>query len=452
MYKLYPYFTNDGSVGLFSPADDDIYHSTYGALTEAYEKFILPAQLENFLQKNSEIKILDICFGIGYNTKSFLNFLYNAQIDTDNVYMEKNNGTIYTDNTFSKNSASKTVNNKYLKIYINAIDTDKILAGLSPFVICNKKLPLNYKLPFKNEKIEKFLNKPSKNKIKFYEEINFILLEKIARNNPEIFENPEIFDILTSKKYRKYFNKLYALLPYFHKSGEGLYTLVCRLNAFLHNIYYRYLSISYKKAFKWLKFHDFIFDLKIEDARKILLSDDNTYDFVFLDAFTPAKCPCLWTVDFFKLLFEHLNPDGMILTYSNSAAVRNAFLHAGFCVGKIYTESSGKFTGTVAVKNKSLIKYELSEYDLSLLQTKAGIFYRDENLSGLNEAIIERHKIEVQNSNLISSSQFIKEWKKHNKKNSGSETARRTEINITISKIYLFNINNSFLFYLFFYH
>ncbi len=414
MYKLYPYFTNDGSVGLFSPADDDIYHSTYGALTEAYEKFILPAEFEKFFQKNSEIKILDICFGIGYNTKSFLNFLYSAQIGTDNTSIKISNAAIHTDNILSKRSAWITSNYKNLKIYIKAIDTDKILAGLSPFVICNKKLPLNYKLPFKNEKIEKLLNKPSKNKIKFYEEINFILLEKIARNNPEIFENPEIFDILTSKKYRQYFNKLYALLPDFYKSGEGLYTPVCRLNAFLHNIYYRYVSTSYKKASKWLKVNDFIFDLKIEDARKILLSDDNTYDFVFLDAFTPAKCPCLWTVDFFKLLFELLNPDGMILTYSNSASVRNAFLHAGFYVGKIYTESSGKFTGTVAVKNKSLIKYELSEYDLSLLKTKAGIFYRDENLSGLNEAIIERHKIEVQNSNLISSSQFIKEWKKHN--------------------------------------
>lgn len=413
MYKLYPYFTNDGSVGLFSPADDDIYHSTYGALTEAYEKFILPAKFENFFQKKSEIKILDICFGIGYNTKSFLNFLYNAQIGTDNSSIEISSATIHTDNILSRSSACTTFNYKNFKIYIKAIDTDKILAGLSPFVICDKKLPANYKLPFKNEKIEKLLNKPSKSKIKFYEEINFILLEKIALNNPEIFENSEILDILTSKNYRQYFNKLYALLPDFYKSVTGLYTPVSRLLTFLHNIYYRYVSTSYKKASKWLKMNDFIFDLKIEDARKILLSDNNTYDFVFLDAFTPAKSPCLWTVDFFKLLFEHLNPDGMILTYSNSASVRNAFLHAGFYVGKIYTESSGKFTGTVAVKNKSLIKYELSEYDLSLMKTKAGIFYRDENLNGLNEAIIERHKIEVQNSNLISSSQFIKEWKKH---------------------------------------
>ena len=88
MYELYPYFTNDGSVGLFSPEADDIYHSTYGALTEAYEKFIIPLDLKNFLEKNSEIKILDICFGIGYNSKSFINnfldLLYNDSIGTNN--------------------------------------------------------------------------------------------------------------------------------------------------------------------------------------------------------------------------------------------------------------------------------------------------------------------------------------------------------------------------------
>ena len=104
----------------------------------------------------------------------------------------------------------------------------------------------------------------------------------------------------------------------------------------------------------------------------------------------------------------------MILTYSNSAAVRNAFLSAGFYVGKIFSESANKFTGTVAVKDKSLIKYELSEYDLGLMKTKAGIFYRDENLNGLNEAIINRHKHDTENSDLISSSKYIKEFRRKN--------------------------------------
>ena len=79
MYKLYPYFTNDGSVGLYSPEDNDIYHSTYGALTEAYEKFILPSQPNTYFENLQDIKVLDICFGIGYNSKSFINyFLQNS--------------------------------------------------------------------------------------------------------------------------------------------------------------------------------------------------------------------------------------------------------------------------------------------------------------------------------------------------------------------------------------
>lgn len=182
----------------------------------------------------------------------------------------------------------------------------------------------------------------------------------------------------------------------------------------LHNIYYRYLSSRYKNAFKSPVLNNFIFDLKIEDARKELLHDNNKYDYVFLDAFTPAKCPALWSVDFFRLLYEHLNDNGMILTYSNSASIRNAFLHAGFFIGKTYNNSLDKFMGTVAVKNKSLIKHELSEYDLGLLKTKAGIFYRDENLTALNEAIINSHKIEVEKSNLISSSRYIKSYKTRN--------------------------------------
>lgn len=237
MYKLYPYFTNDGSTGLYSEADNDIYHSTYGALTEAYEKFILPAELEKFFEKYSEIKILDICFGIGYNTKSFLNFFYNAQIYTDNINNTKYTDELHTDNTDCLKSLHEAVKNKKIKIYIKAIDTDKILAGLSPFVICDKKnLPKNYKLTFNNEKIKKLLNRPPKYKIKFYDEINYILMHKIAENNPDIYENEELYQILTDRKYTQFFEKIYAVLLNFDKNGICFYTPLRRLSMFLHNI------------------------------------------------------------------------------------------------------------------------------------------------------------------------------------------------------------------------
>lgn len=390
MYKLYPYFTNDGSVGLFSPDADDIYHSTYGALTEAYEKFILPADLKNYFKKNNEIKILDICFGIGYNTKSFLNFVYNETIDGDNInYIDK-----LGDDNIKR------------KIFIHAIDTDKNLALLSPFFVTNKKKRKNNKLSFEQEKIQRMLTEEITQHFELKEEISIILAEKLF---PLI--DKEVENLLFSKEYNEYFDDFLKALYKDYKLKVYKTTLLRRFIAFLHNIYYRHLSTCYKKAIKALRLLDFNFKLSIDDARTAIKNDNNKYNFIFLDAFTPVKCPCLWTVDFFKLLYEHLEDDGMILTYSNSALVRNAFIEAGFKVGKIYSDSAKKFTGTIAVKKEALIKYELSEYDLGLMKTKAGIFYRDKNLSLDNEAIIASHKIEVENSKLMSSSKYIKNYR-----------------------------------------
>ncbi len=398
MYELYAYFTNDGSVGLFSPKDDDIYHSTYGALTEAYEKFIFPSEMEKVFQKKSEIKILDICFGIGYNSKSAINylldFLYNETIDTNN---NKYNYKIDT-------------NNQKYKISIHAVDIDKNLIYLSPFFISNKKNLKNNNLSFKQDKIKRMLSKkietPNK-KIKLKKEVNILLFQKLF----DKFD-AEIETILNNKKYLQFFDREMLSLYKFYRNDRCKTSPILKINTFLHNIYYKYISSSYKNAIKALKLMDFNFSVDIADARQVIKTDSKIYDFVFLDAFTPAKCPCLWTLDFFKELYKHLDENGMILTYSNSASIRNAFINAGFYVGKIFSNSANKFTGTIAVKNKSLIKHELSEYDLGLIKTKAGIFYRDENLSLTNEAIIEAHLKEVENSDLISSSRFIKDYKR----------------------------------------
>ena len=444
MYKLYPYFTNDGSVGLFSPTDNDIYHSTYGALTEAYEKFVLPADIETYLSNKSEIKVLDICYGIGYNSKSFINYIFNLKnfsknsshgdmyidtIDKDNIFkdycIEKIDNDkiiecdneicvdkIHNDNAFQELLHESHKKNDF-KIYIKAIDTDTILAFLSSFIICDKKnLPKDYKLPFNNEKISKMLHKSPKSKIKFSKEINVIFLLKILENHPEIYENKDLASILTSKEYHQFFEPFILHLFELYRLERGINTPKSRVTAFLHNIYYKYLSKRYKTAIKSPIFNKLIFDLKINDARKEIITDANKYDLIFLDAFTPAKCPMLWSVDFFKLLYEHLDDNGRILTYSNSATIRNAFINAGFYIGKIYNNTSGKFMGTIATKNKSLIKNDLSEYDLGLLKTKAGVFYRDKNLNGLNDEILATHKREVEISDLESSSHYIKRMKK----------------------------------------
>ena len=57
--------TKDGSIGLYNKDLDEVYHSREGAITEAYEKFIAPCLILN----KKPLKILDICYGIGYKTK-----------------------------------------------------------------------------------------------------------------------------------------------------------------------------------------------------------------------------------------------------------------------------------------------------------------------------------------------------------------------------------------------
>lgn len=423
MYEFHPYFTNDGSVGLYSTDFNDIYHSATGALTEAYEKFIYPVDFNNLLQKD-KIKVLDICYGIGYNSKSFLNFIfenfcqknfskkysltkhYIDKIHTNNILQELLDNFIYKNNICNEKIYTDNIFNK---ISITAIDNDKILSYISPFIKTGVKNFKNINIDFKYNAIDKFIN--NKDKIshpKINELINYLIFEKIRENSNDFTKNEELNQVINNPTFSQYFdlNIKGIYKSYRYKSYKNNPTRGYLVN--LHNIYYRYLSKRYKKRLKRYQLQDIDFKLKNDDARKVLLEDPNLYNLIFLDAFTPSKCPCLWSYEFFKLLNEHLEEDGLILTYSTSASIRAAMVETGFEIGNIYNERLNRFTGTVATKNKNQIKYPLSEYDLGLLKTKAGIFYRDENLNSLNEAINVARKIEVEKSNRISSSHYKK--------------------------------------------
>ena len=79
-----------------------------------------------------------------------------------------------------------------------------------------------------------------------------------------------------------------------------------------------------------------------------------------------------------------------------------------FYVGKIYDEKSDKFIGTVASKDKSLIEYPLTNYEVGLCNTKAGIPYRDPSLSLDKYEILKRRELEFKTSNLMTSSQYMR--------------------------------------------
>ncbi|MBO5739271.1 hypothetical protein J6R97_08025 [bacterium] len=71
------YYTQDGSIGLYSYADNDVYHSKFGAVSEAWEKFILPSGIDKLINTKEEINVLDLCYGIGYNTKTLMSYVIN---------------------------------------------------------------------------------------------------------------------------------------------------------------------------------------------------------------------------------------------------------------------------------------------------------------------------------------------------------------------------------------
>ncbi len=427
MYDFHPYFTKDGSVGLYSPKFNDIYHSATGALTEACEKFVLPANIDYLLQTKNEIKVLDICYGIGYNTKSFLknileklapkispNTDYYAQIYTNNnfCYQTDSIAQIHTNKSTSKTEeyiGEIDTYNALRKISVTAVDNDKILIFLSPFIKTGEKDYKKYNSSIHYEKIHKYLDNPIQPEIiKIDNEINLILLAKILIKYSEEIQKSEIWEILSNPIFEPFFEEEIRRIFESYIKSEGNYTPSEDLYAFLHNIYYHHVSDSYKTAVEALKTPDVDLDFHIDDARNVIKHDKNRYNLIFLDAFTPSKCPCLWSYEFFKELFNHLEQDGMLLTYSSSASVRGGMIEAGFAIGNIFSERENKFFGTVAVKDKSLIKHPLSEFDLGLLKTRAGIFYRDPNLTWQNEAIIEARNSEVKNSIRMSTSQYRK--------------------------------------------
>lgn len=263
-------FTEDSSVGLYSNKVNDIFHSRTGALKEAYEKFIYPIIDNSFNCKT----VLDICYGIGYNTKSLLTNYYNNNLIIDALEFDK---------TFVSLSA-------FIQDSINDFD-------LNEFIL--------YQL------IENKID------IKFLVEVLF----KMYNNEYIKFLSPYITNFLSN-------NKIDAC----HLSCEG------ELQAFLHNIYYNYISNNINNSIKSNKYNKCKINFYFDDARINIKSLDNIYDAVFLDAFSSQKDPTLWTINFLRLVKSKMHQNSLLLSYSKATPFRSALLELGFNVGKIFID------------------------------------------------------------------------------------------------------------------
>ena len=449
-----PYYTEDGSIGLYSYADKDVYHSKFGALTEAWEKFVLPSNIPELIEANrKEIKVLDVCYGIGYNSKALMSYVIEknkkklklkklftrlknfVSIGNNNTNEKQNKLSLHNDTIYNdKNHANlpkvsidcMDINEELVKLsplFKTIITPDEIYTKIVPKILSCFKTYYTFKRLFvsiaslfypKNRKeikdlLEiKFRDMHIDKEYKVNQFVNYIIINQLSKIYGDKYIDKELKKITKERRTSKFLEKSFINYARFNQFFGYHLSSNSFLSTFLHNIYYERLSRRYKNIDFRAAESLFNLNFYINDARKSIKSINNVYDCIFLDAFTYTKSPQLWSVEFIAELSNHLSDKGVILTYSNSAQIRNTFLENKLYVGKIYNEKEGKYVGTIASKDKLKIKYPLNSYEVGLCNTKAGIPYHDPNLSFTNKEILELREYEFKHSNLISSSKYMK--------------------------------------------
>jgi tRNA U34 5-methylaminomethyl-2-thiouridine-forming methyltransferase MnmC len=106
-----------------------------------------------------------------------------------------------------------------------------------------------------------------------------------------------------------------------------------------------------KQLAKNLEYKDKNYNLKLilGDAKVTIKQLKDKFDYIFLDPFSPKKCPELWTESFFKDIYKLCNSGAILTTYSCARVVRDNLKKAGFqvkdgpCVGR-------RAPSTIAIK------------------------------------------------------------------------------------------------------
>ncbi|MGK7933627.1 MAG: tRNA (5-methylaminomethyl-2-thiouridine)(34)-methyltransferase MnmD [Microcystaceae cyanobacterium] len=276
--------TDDGSYTFFSTEFNELFHSHSGAKQEAEKKFIEPCQLYQKAKILNQITLLDICYGLGYNSAAALSAIWSI--------------------------------NPHCKINLIALEFDPNV----PYQATQNQLLDDWPDPI-----------PS-------------LLTTLAVEKAVKTDNVEA--------------KLY-----------------------------------------------------IDDARKTIqfLQNDVKADAIFLDPFSPPKCPQLWTVEFLKCVANCLKLEGYLATYSSAAAVRIALQLAGLNIG--FTRGIGRRSPGTVASFQGLVLPALSLEEKEHLKTRAAIPYRDPTLKETKNKIVEQREQEQAISSLEPSSQWKKRWK-----------------------------------------
>ncbi len=81
-FQLVP--TADGSVSCIDSETGQLYHNRAGAYAEALQNYVQPSLLLDKIQNTGHIRILDACYGMGYNTWALINELAKLDFSASN--------------------------------------------------------------------------------------------------------------------------------------------------------------------------------------------------------------------------------------------------------------------------------------------------------------------------------------------------------------------------------
>ncbi len=159
------------------------------------------------------------------------------------------------------------------------------------------------------------------------------------------------------------------------------------------------------------------------DARQTvkLLPENIDFDLIFHDAFSPCKCPMLWSEEFLYVLAERIKPGGQLQTYSSAAAIRASLQRAGLEINSIKPGGSDTQKWSVGTTAKAIKKgpqkpsedyliRNLSLMEREHLLTKAAVPYRDPLMNRNIQQILSYRKEEQRKSKLETTSQWKMRW------------------------------------------
>ena len=154
------------------------------------------------------------------------------------------------------------------------------------------------------------------------------------------------------------------------------------------------------------------------DAREMLstIPEAVRFDLILHDAFSPQRCPELWSEEFLGALAQRLAPGGRLLTYSRAAAIRGSLKRAGLELRSLSPtpgERTGWSSGTVAIKqDKSVVGCRpLSAMEQEHLLTRAAVPFRDPDQRDLAPVILERRRQEQLHCGLEATNSWQRRWR-----------------------------------------